>query len=79
MMERDPKLLLIEPFYGGSHRQLIDLLLQEFGGDLYSLPATKWHWRMRVSALHFAQTVPRKDTYRHVMLFTTILVIWDQM
>ena len=57
-------LLLIEPFYGGSHRQLIDLLLQEFGGDLYTLPATKWHWRMRVSALYFAQTIPKKDTYR---------------
>ena len=58
------QVLLIEPFYGGSHRQLVDLLLQEFGGDVYTLPATKWHWRMRVSALHFAQTIPRKDTYR---------------
>ena len=65
------EVLLIEPFYGGSHRQLIDLLLQEFGGDVYTLPATKWHWRMRVSALYFAQTIPRKDTYRQESIFST--------
>ena len=65
--DSDTRLLLIEPFYGGSHRQLTDLLLGEFGGDLYSLPPKKWHWRMRVSALYFAQIIPHKDTYRHVV------------
>ncbi len=58
------RILFIEPFYGGSHKQLVDLLLREFGGSLFSLPATKWHWRMRVSALHFALTIPRDGEYQ---------------
>lgn len=52
-------ILYIEPYYGGSHKQMIDLLQREFGGVVYSLPDTKWHWRMRTSALHFAQVIPQ--------------------
>ena len=73
------QVLLIEPFYGGSHRQLADLLLQEFGGDLYTLPATKWHWRMRVSALYFAQTIPKKDTYRQEILSLRPMICSKQL
>ena len=62
--------IVVEPFYGGSHRQLVDLLVQHLntaagegvvGGralDVYTLPDRKWHWRMLVSAVHFAQTIP---------------------
>jgi len=62
------RVLFIEPFYGGSHRQLVDLLLRacEGGGALFSLPASKWHWRMRVSALHFATVVPESQEYKYV-------------
>ena len=67
-MEASPSCVLIEPFYGGSHRQLVDLLAQRVGGALlFSLPATKWHWRARVSALHFAAVVPRSSSYRYTM------------
>ncbi|KAH8354769.1 hypothetical protein KR084_007102 [Drosophila pseudotakahashii] len=72
-----PRILIIEPFYGGSHKQLIDTLtewLQSPGPgppdyEIFSLPAKKWHWRARTSALHFSQLIPLDHEYR--VLFTS--------
>lgn len=58
-------ILFLEAFYGGSHKQLVDLLYNEFkdNADLVTLPDRKWHWRARVGSLMLAERIPLERSY----------------
>jgi len=59
--EATRRLLVLEPYFGGSHRAVLDCLLPVLGWDydLLTLPARKWKWRMRGAAITFADEVLR--------------------
>ena len=48
--------MILEPYYGGSHRALVDGLRTRLGLDfhMWTLPPRKWKWRMRGAAPVFA-------------------------
>jgi glycosyltransferase involved in cell wall biosynthesis len=53
--------LVLEPYYGGSHRAVLDCVLPALAWehDLLTLPARKWKWRMRGSAITMADEARR--------------------
>ena len=56
--------LVLEPYYGGSHKMLIEGLREHIPlrFELLTLPPRKWKWRMRHSAIYFAQQVEKLIT-----------------
>nr|CAH0110332.1 unnamed protein product [Daphnia galeata] len=71
------RILFIEPFFGGSHKQLLDTLIsgmdfQDIGYELFTLPGKKWHWRARTSALYFAEVIPREHVFE-VLFASSVL------
>ena len=53
------KILVLEPYYGGSHKTFLDGLEFHVPCDfiLLTMPASKWKWRMRLAAPFFADKV----------------------
>lgn len=53
------RVLALEPYYGGSHRRFVDgwIARSMHAWDLRPLPARKWKWRMRHSAVTYAEEV----------------------
>lgn len=59
------RFLFLEPFYGGSHKDFADGLVEASRHDiaLFTLPARFWKWRMRGAALHFFDTIESFSSY----------------
>lgn len=55
------RVLVVEPYLGGSHKAVLDALLPAlpFEHDLLAMPARKWKWRMRGAAIVLAEEVRR--------------------
>jgi len=68
-----PRILFLEPFFGGSHRDFAEGLVACSGLDfeLATLPARFWKWRLRAAALHFAHTVEHPEDFD--LVFTSSL------
>ncbi len=51
------KILVLEPYYGGSHRLFLEGLKRQlpFEFEFMTLPARKWKWRMRLAAPYYAE------------------------
>ena len=67
---KELKILYLEPFYGGSHKDFADGYIKNSRHkiDLFTLPARYWKWRMRGAALHFAEQI--RDPSEWDLLFT---------
>lgn len=65
IMDSMPKILFLEPFYGGSHKTFADQFIAHspWPVTLETLPARFWKWRMRGAALHFSETVQNPEEY----------------
>jgi glycosyltransferase involved in cell wall biosynthesis len=72
------KLLFIEPFFGGSHREFAQGLVAHSRHriDLLTLPARFWKWRMRGAALYFIQKVTSLESY-HGLITTDMMSLSD--
>jgi glycosyltransferase involved in cell wall biosynthesis len=59
------RILLLEPFYGGSHKDVADGLKAHSRHriDLLTLPDRFWKWRLRGAALYWAGRVQSPDAY----------------
>lgn len=71
------KILVLEPYYGGSHKTFLEGLQKHlpFDFEVLSLQARKWKWRMRLAAPYFAERVTaRAKTDRPDILFCSSFV-----
>lgn len=61
------KILFLEPFFGGSHKEFAVGLQKKsiHEIDLITLPAASWKWRMRSAALLFLEMISRKGLIRY--------------
>lgn len=70
------KLLVVEPYYGGSHKAFLDELLRElpYDRELLTLPAQHWKWRMRLAAPYFATLLRERQAAGYDAIFCSSFV-----
>ena len=69
------RLLLVEPYYGGSHQAWVDGYVRYSQHDikLFTLPAQFWKWRMQGGALTMARMLRESDFQPDVILTSDML------
>ncbi len=67
------KVLILEPYYGGSHKFFLDGLQNNISSEytLFTLPARKWKMRMQLSAPWFIKKI--EELPRHKRRFDVVL------
>ena len=72
-------LIFIEPFCGGSHRQLLSTILSDTkmitsseDAAVFTMSSKKWHWRARTSALTISQKIPTYHLYKVLFCSATL-------
>lgn len=75
MVEAGLKVLVLEPYWGGSHKSVLNGLMRglPYEWDLMSMPARKWKWRMRLAAPCFAEELGRTDKRYDLLLCSTFV------
>jgi glycosyltransferase involved in cell wall biosynthesis len=71
-------ILFLEPFFGGSHRDFAEGLIEysRHSFTLHTLPARFWKWRMRGASLHFARKIEQGADF-DLILATDLMSIAD--
>ncbi len=77
-MIQKKRILILEPYFGGSHRQFLEGLSRIIDADYtwLTLPARKWKMRMQISALWFVEqisTFPENKRAFDVVLCSTFV------
>jgi glycosyltransferase involved in cell wall biosynthesis len=72
------RILFLEPFFGGSHKDFAKGLIEHsrHDFDLLTLPARFWKWRIRGAALHFYKQIEKPAKY-DLILATDLMSIAD--
>jgi glycosyltransferase involved in cell wall biosynthesis len=62
-MENNMRILVLEPYYGGSHKNFLDGLKSRLPFDFtfMTFPAQKWKWRMRLAAPYYARKLSESE------------------
>jgi glycosyltransferase involved in cell wall biosynthesis len=73
--KRELSVLLLEPYFGGSHRSFLRGLMEKtpFEFTLMDMPARKWKWRMRLAAPILADEMTKDGRHYDRVLCSTFV------